>query len=205
MLSFLSPVFAWSLLGAPSAAAPPGAAPADIPSPSKKEAYLASKAAEQASRRRRRRSPRRGTRAKQVVFARNLHTLEVMALEGPGLRAPALDRFFRCWFTEEAADLPDELIARVVDTAHTFDVREVHVVSGFRHPKYNLWLRKKGREVATRSQHTRGQAIDFALPGIPVRTLYRHLLDVHGGGVGYYPISAFVHVDLGRKRTWKGS
>lgn len=171
------------------------------PPVSKKQAYLASKAAT----RDRGRPARRGARAQAVVFARNLHTHEIMPLEGPGIGPDAYVRFFRCWFTGATTDLAPELVARVVETANEFGAQQVHIISAFRHPKYNLWLRKKGREVASRSQHTVGQAIDFALPGVPVLRIYRHLLSVHPGGVGLYPVSAFVHVDLGRKRTWRGT
>ena len=31
------------------------------------------------------------------------------------------------------------------------------------------------------------------------------LLKAHPGGVGYYPVSSFVHVDTGKKRTWRGT
>ena len=38
-----------------------------------------------------------------------------------------------------------------------------------------------------------------------LRAKYEWLLANHEGGVGFYPVSEFVHVDIGRKRTWKGS
>ena len=89
--------------------------------------------------------------------------------------------------------------------AEHFGAREIDIISGFRHPKYNLMLRKKGREVAAKSQHTEAKAIDFFLPGVATRELYDWLLATHDGGVGFYPVSEFVHVDLGRKRTWNGT
>jgi uncharacterized protein YcbK (DUF882 family) len=92
-----------------------------------------------------------------------------------------------------------------VTTAKHFETRELKIVSGFRHPKYNLLLRKKGREVAKTSQHTEAKAIDFFLPEVDVRKVYDYLLETHQGGVGFYPVSEFVHVDFGRKRTWKGT
>jgi uncharacterized protein YcbK (DUF882 family) len=140
------------------------------------------------------------------VFAQNLRTREIAVLEGPGALSPErADRFFRCWFTGDHVDIPDVLVARVVQTARTFGVRHVKVVSSYRAPKYNLSLVKKGREVARDSEHTRGQAIDFQLVGVPVLAVYEHLLATHAGGVGYYPVSEFVHVDIGRKRTWQGT
>jgi len=167
----------------------------------KKADYLAGKIDQQ-----NRTSPRRGWGPHRPVWAHNLRTHEITTLTGPGkVDAEGRDRFFKCWFTVEHTDIPDELVDRVIATALHFDVRGVKVISGFRHPKYNLSLVKKGREVARNSQHTEGNAIDFFLPGVPTRTLYDHLLAQHPGGVGFYPVSEFVHVDLGRKRTWKGT
>jgi hypothetical protein len=174
--------------------------------PSKKDAYLASKPSTPA-----RRPARAGQRADKPIWAHNLRTHEIRALTGPsGIaqgQAGQADRseFFRCWFTHGRGPIPDTLVTRIVAAAEHFEVREVQVISGFRHPKYNLMLRKKGREVASGSEHTSGSAIDFLLPGIETRPLYEWLLANHDGGVGFYPVSEFVHVDIGRKRTWKGS
>ena len=55
--------------------------------------------------------------------------------------------------------------------ARKFDAERVNVVSGFRSPKYNLVLQKKGRNVARRSQHMEGHAVDFRIPGVSIRTL----------------------------------
>lgn len=166
---------------------------------SKKAQFLAAKA---------RFAPERDAAAEtvRVVYARNLHTHEVMPLEGPGLTSDARDRFLRCWFTEESPEgVPPVLIERILAAAHTFGSRHVRIISGFRHPKYNTMLRKKGREVAKKSQHTLGHAVDFNLAGVSIKDLYPWLLRTHDGGVGVYRHSGFVHIDTGRKRTWRGS
>ncbi|NVB41900.1 YcbK family protein [Pseudenhygromyxa sp. WMMC2535] len=188
---------------------PPSAPPTSPPSApptSKKDAYIAAKT-EAGAKTHAGRPARRGQRADRPVWANNLRTHEIRALTGPAGIDSQRERsdFFRCWFTHEHGPIPEALVARVISAAEHFEVREVRVISGFRHPKYNLLLRKKGNEVAAKSQHTEGMAIDFYLPGVPIRALYDWLLDVHEGGVGFYPISEFVHVDLGRKRTWKGT
>ena len=94
---------------------------------------------------------------------------------------------------------------RVLATAEKFGAHKLAIVSGYRNAKYNLLLAKKGREVSRDSNHTRSQAIDFSLPEVATELLYRHLLKAHPGGVGYYPVSSFVHVDTGKKRTWRGT
>jgi uncharacterized protein YcbK (DUF882 family) len=173
---------------------------------SKKDLYLASKVDGPT------RTPARaGQQAERPIWANNLRTHEIRALTGPAgigeSEAGQVQRsaFFRCWFTHGRGPIPAELVARIVEAAEHFEVREVQIISGFRAPKYNLMLRKKGNEVAASSEHTEGLAIDFLLPGVPTRTLYDWLLAHHDGGVGFYPVSEFVHVDRGRKRTWKGT
>ncbi len=182
---------------------PEGSSATSVVFASKKDRWLAEKAARTTN------GPavaRPSPRALAPVFAQNLRTREIAVLDGPGALPPErADRFFRCWFTGDHVDVPDVLVERVVLTARTFGVRHVKIVSSYRAPKYNLSLVKKGREVARDSEHTRGQAIDFQLVGVPVLEVYEHLLDVHPGGVGYYPVSEFVHVDIGRKRTWRGT
>lgn len=77
-----------------------------------------------------------------------------------------------------------------------------HVISGYRSPATNEKLRKKGRGVALRSLHMQGQAIDIRIPGIKTRQLRSVARKLKAGGVGYYPKSDFVHVDIGRVRSW---
>jgi uncharacterized protein YcbK (DUF882 family) len=56
--------------------------------------------------------------------------------------------------------------------------------------------------VAANSLHLVGKAIDIRLPGIKLRSLYKAAVGLRGGGVGIYPSSDFVHIDVGRVRTW---
>jgi uncharacterized protein YcbK (DUF882 family) len=56
--------------------------------------------------------------------------------------------------------------------------------------------------VAAGSLHMKGQAIDIRLDGVPLAGLRSAALALRQGGVGYYPVSNFVHVDTGRVRTW---
>jgi uncharacterized protein YcbK (DUF882 family) len=47
-----------------------------------------------------------------------------------------------------------------------------------------------------------GRAIDIRLPGIDLARLRDTAVRLGRGGVGYYPASDFVHVDVGPLRTW---
>ena len=77
-----------------------------------------------------------------------------------------------------------------------------HVISGYRSPATNKKLRKNSSSVATRSLHTQGKAIDIRIPGFKTRQLRNVARKLKTGGVGYYPQSDFVHVDVGRVRYW---
>lgn len=78
----------------------------------------------------------------------------------------------------------------------------VQVVSGYRSPETNAYLREISDGVAQNSYHMRGQAIDLRLPGRSLKGLQKAALSLHAGGVGYYPASDFVHVDTGPVRHW---
>lgn len=84
-----------------------------------------------------------------------------------------------------------------LDTAKPFQI-----ISGYRSPATNTMLRSHSRGVAKNSQHLLGKAIDLRVQGIALNDLRRAAISLHGGGVGYYPSSNFVHVDVGRVRTW---
>src|SRR5579872_3707635 len=79
------------------------------------------------------------------------------------------------------------------------------VISGYRSPQTNAMLHEKSGQVASGSLHMQGQAIDIRLPGVDSATVRDAALRLAIGGVGYYPTSDFVHVDVGRVRHWQGS
>jgi uncharacterized protein YcbK (DUF882 family) len=80
-----------------------------------------------------------------------------------------------------------------------------HVISGYRSAATNAMLRERGGAgsgVAPHSLHMVGQAIDIRVPGIKLDRLREAAASLKIGGVGYYPASDFVHVDVGRVRYW---
>jgi len=77
-----------------------------------------------------------------------------------------------------------------------------HIISGYRSNSTNAYLRAHSSAVADNSLHTVGKAIDIRLPGRDLRALRKVALDLKAGGVGFYPKSAFVHVDVGQVRYW---
>lgn len=95
-------------------------------------------------------------------------------------------------------DLLDRVKA-ALGTAQPFQV-----ISGYRSPASNSLLATNSSGVARRSLHMEGKAIDIRIPGVPLAELRRAGLMLKGGGVGFYPGSNFVHLDVGRVRTWGG-
>ncbi len=80
--------------------------------------------------------------------------------------------------------------------------RPFEVISGYRSPATNAALRRNSRAVAKKSYHMRGMAIDLRLSGRGLRQLRHAALSQRAGGVGYYPKSGFVHLDVGPMRRW---
>ncbi len=138
----------------------------------------------------------------------NTWTHEMLAFDAGDTQPPppeVVNKFLRCHFTNAPTEMASELFPVLLQAAKKFRVRRVDVVSGFRDPKYNLVIRKKGHQVARESQHTEGHAVDFRLPGIRIDALHKWARSLHLGGVGFYKSSAFIHVDVGRVRYWNGT
>ena len=79
---------------------------------------------------------------------------------------------------------------------------EIDIICGYRSPWTNEFLRSHTSGVAKNSLHIQAEAIDLRIPGVDTLKLRRAALNLHRGGVGYYPHSDFIHVDTGRVRQW---
>jgi len=150
---------------------------------------------------------RPGERIEPVTTLFNIWTHEALPIL-PGEAQTLQSRFhvfLRDHFTNQATHMDTRLIGVLTHVAGRFSARRIDVVSGYRSPKYNLMLRKKGHQVARDSQHTHGNAVDFRIRGVGTREVLHYVRSLHVGGVGFYPHSQFVHSDTGRVRYWTGS
>ena len=77
-----------------------------------------------------------------------------------------------------------------------------HVISGYRSPYTNNKLRKQDKGVAKRSLHMQGKAIDIRLPDVELKHLRDTAISLQAGGIGYYSKSNFIHIDIGKPRSW---
>ena len=79
---------------------------------------------------------------------------------------------------------------------------EIDIVCGYRTSSTNESLRSHTTGVAKNSLHIQAEAIDLRMPGIDTLKLRKAALALARGGVGYYPHSNFIHLDVGRVRQW---
>lgn len=115
-----------------------------------------------------------------------------------------LNRFLRDHRTGEVHQYDPRVFDLLNDLAASLghSASEINVICGYRTHWSNEFLRHRSSAVARHSLHMQAKAIDIRIPGVPTATLRNAALALHRGGVGYYPASAFVHVDVGRVRRW---
>lgn len=115
----------------------------------------------------------------------------------------AMNRLLRDFRTGDVHPIAPNLLDLVNTLQSRLETNQtVHVISGYRSPITNAVLHERSRGVATHSLHMKGQAMDIRIPGVELVHLRNAALDLQRGGVGYYPASDFVHVDIGRVRRW---
>lgn len=137
-----------------------------------------------------------GERA-EITFKRNGR------YDAAGLKK--LNQFLRDWRRNEPTKMDPRLFDVVWEAYRSAGARDyIHVVSAYRSPATNSLLRSRSSGVAEKSQHMLGKAMDFFIPGVPLKKLRDAGLRVQAGGVGYYPRSGspFVHMDVGNVRHW---
>jgi uncharacterized protein YcbK (DUF882 family) len=136
-----------------------------------------------------------------------------------GERLEIVYRRGSAYIPEATAKLDHYLRDPLTGDVHSFDPRlfdllydltravghaggEIVVVCGYRTPWTNAFLRRRTSGVALHSLHMQAMAIDIRMPGVPTSQLRAAALALQRGGVGYYPQSDFIHVDVGRVRQW---
>lgn len=116
-----------------------------------------------------------------------------------------LNQFLRDWRRNEPAKMDPALFDLVWEVYNEVGATQpINIVSAYRSPATNAMLRQTTAGVAENSQHMRGHAMDFFIPGVPLAKLRAVAMRKQVGGVGYYPTSGspFVHLDTGSVRAW---
>ncbi|HTX51115.1 MAG TPA: YcbK family protein [Caulobacteraceae bacterium] len=143
----------------------------------------------------------------------NLHTgetLDDVAYFENGAYVPdaltAVNHVLRDFRTGDVHDIEPKLLDLLVVLSASLDTKAPFgVISGYRSPQTNAMLHEHSSQVASGSLHMLGQAIDIRLAGVETSHIRDAALQLAVGGVGYYPTSDFVHVDVGRVRRWRGA
>jgi len=116
-----------------------------------------------------------------------------------------LDWFLRDFRNNQPTEMAPQLFDLVWEVYQKVGATQpINIVSAYRSPETNAYLRARSNGVASHSQHMLGHAMDFFIPGIPLPTLRAVGMQQQVGGVGFYPNSGspFVHMDVGTVRAW---
>lgn len=155
------------------------------------------------------RAPSKNTLAPRSLAFHHLHTGESLNVvywaDGSYLRdaTQRIDYLLRDFRTDEVHPIDPRLFDLLSHLRTTLRTSAPYlVIGGYRSPATNAMLRETTEGVAANSLHMYGQAIDLRVPGRPLAQVQRAALTLRDGGVGYYPRSDFVHVDVGRVRRW---
>lgn len=89
------------------------------------------------------------------------------------------------WRTGRSRPIDPQLIRLIAQVSDVFGGRPIQVISGYREQSH-----------AKDSRHKRGKALDFSIEGVPNWALRDYLRRLRHTGIGYYPNSSFVHVDV---------
>ncbi|CAK0779406.1 zinc D-Ala-D-Ala carboxypeptidase [Azospirillaceae bacterium] len=145
---------------------------------------------------------------RQLTFY-NTHTSERLSVEygGDGYYVPEAMRAVNKILRDHHDGTISAIDPKLLDAL--FAIRQllggngvIHILSGYRSPRTNAALRMMYDGVAEHSLHMKGKAIDFWIPGRSLSDLHRAAMAVKAGGVGNYPSSGFIHVDVGPVRSW---
>jgi uncharacterized protein YcbK (DUF882 family) len=114
-----------------------------------------------------------------------------------------INRFLKDFRTGDVTEINPKLLDLLHDVRNELGSEQVYeVISAYRSPATNEMLRATTSGVAKKSQHLEGNAIDVRLRGVRTKTLRETALRMERGGVGSYPTSDFVHMDMGPVRRW---
>ncbi len=114
-----------------------------------------------------------------------------------------VNRFLADFRTGDVAVIDPKLLDLIYEIRESLGSNGTYeVISAYRSPTTNEMLRSMSNGVSKNSQHVLGTAIDVRLDDVSTKKLRDAAIAMKKGGVGYYRISNFVHIDTGRLRRW---
>jgi uncharacterized protein YcbK (DUF882 family) len=145
----------------------------------------------------------------RTIAFRHLHTGEIVSItykrdgryDDGALKQ--INHVMRDWRRNEEVRIDPRAIDIIWEVNREVGGKEaIEIICGYRAPATNQMLRRRSRGVAQASLHTLGKAIDFHIPGVSLEAVRTAGLRLQRGGVGFYPSSNFVHLDVGGVRHW---
>ncbi len=133
----------------------------------------------------------------QLYAVNRRETMALKLRDGKGRPVKGMqrrfDHFLRCHYTNVEHKMDPRLMRLLFQTGHHWPGRRLEVVSGYRHPT----VAKNPH-----SPHMKGLACDFRVEGVKTAELRDYLRKTYDKvGVGYYPNSSFVHLDVRKDRS----
>jgi uncharacterized protein YcbK (DUF882 family) len=193
-LSLLAPLRADAAdAGVKPAAASSGSAAA-VAAPAKAPG-TATKAAAKPTKTSKRKGPKNPPVVLYTVNHKETFALRLRDAKGAPVRGnqKRFDRFLRCHHTEAKHSMNPRLMRLLYQTGRHWPGKRLEVVSGYRSPK----VAKNPH-----SPHMKGLACDFRVEGVKTTELRDYLRKTFEKvGVGYYPNSTFVHLDVRKDRS----
>jgi uncharacterized protein YcbK (DUF882 family) len=181
----------------PSVTAEPKASPDAPPPPIKLPAAQPARAAKTKKSRKKTAPPPPAPAA--TLLALNTHETYLLRPDHTGRFTRAglrgWNHFLRCHHTGRVHAMSTRLAQLIYEVDKHFDWKRVIVVAGYRAPRI---AREKGNP---KSPHKKGVACDFRIEGVPNSELRDYERTLPHVGVGYYPNSEFVHLDVDPLRS----
>lgn len=145
----------------------------------------------------------------RVINLHHAHTQETISIAfrvNGSYDADALKKlnwFLRDWRNDTATKMDPRLFDVIWEAQRgAGSSAPVRVQSAYRSPATNSMLRRRSRGVAEFSQHMQGRAMDIHVSDVSMGRIRETAMRLQRGGVGYYPASNFVHLDVGSVRAW---
>ena len=137
-------------------------------------------------------------KAGHVRMMRGSDHIEVQLVNRKGRPSPAglagLSKLLRFYPTGAVTPIDPRLATLISTVSDHFGGKPIKVVSGFR--PYSP------AQYTPHSNHNVGRAMDFAIEGVPNTAIRDFCRTFPNAGVGYYPNSSFVHLDVRTEKTY---
>ncbi len=141
---------------------------------------------------------RKPKRPGHVRLVRGSETLDIQILTRRGKLLPSalpkISKILRFFPTDQKIAIDPRLVTLIGIVSDHFGGRPLRVVSGYR--PYSP------AQYTPRSNHNHGRAMDFSVEGVPNTVLRDFCRTFRNAGVGYYPNSSFVHMDVRSVKTY---